>query len=191
MELIVSFALLGLFMVAASQVISYTVNIYFAAKGINNCAIVSNMVADKVAGMVSSMRETSLDEDSLMGRETSSNTGDELPLIKSGSEILFVDSSNCPVKIGVKDGYLAVTYFNRLDGEGDEVTYKQIPWYFDEKAYMNCTIKDGSFSISPAGGDYPDNIYRLAFTVHSDKYGDYDAVKYIKCCSMPESPSTP
>ena len=51
-ELIVTFALLGLFMVAASKVISDTVNVYYSAKSIQTGMQVSSIISTKISGEI-------------------------------------------------------------------------------------------------------------------------------------------
>lgn len=185
-ELVVSFALLGIFMVAAMRIIGFTINVYYASKGTGNSLVVSNMVADKVDGLIAGMKEgTAVDVNTLEG----SGEPDELlqlPLIRTegtGSVIYFNDSTNCPIKIGVSDGKLAVTYFMKQEADDGSVSYRSVPWYFAESAYMGYEITD--FVISQSA-DYPDNVYLLEFTIHSPRYGDLSAKRTIKCFSMPE-----
>ncbi len=190
-EMIVTFALLGLFLVAACRVISYTVNIYFAAKGIDDSLVVADMIADKADGLVGGMTEhASIDLDTINNSDPSVTANDELPLIKDG-KLYFVNDTNCPVCIEEDGGELLVTYFNKTthkDMSGDEVVeYKQVPWRFDKKAYMGYEIKEGTFSLEQAGSDYPDNVYKLEFTITSPKFGDYPTTRYIKCFNMKEA----
>ncbi len=183
-EMVVAFALLGLFMVAAMRVISYTVSIYYAAKGTDNSLVVSNMVADKVAGLMSGMIEgTAVDAHTL---DEHMDEGKMLPcIVEDGRSVLFNDSSNCPVKISVNDdNMLLVTYYRKQDDDEGGVTYQAVPWYFAEGTYMGYEI--GDFEIKK-DSDYPDNVYLLDFTIHSDRYGDYRTTRCIKCYAMPDA----
>lgn len=184
-EMIVTFALLGLFMVAACRVIAYTMNIYFAAKGIDNSLVVADLIADKTEGLVGSMCDSdTLDYDTINNADTGTTANDTLPYIKDG-KIYFVNDTNCPVCVWEEDGELRVTYYNKItstDAGGHElVEYKQVPWSFDKKAYMGYSIKAGSFNLQKAGSDYPDNVYKLEFTITSPRFGDYPTTRYIKC----------
>ncbi|MBR1816891.1 MAG: prepilin-type N-terminal cleavage/methylation domain-containing protein [Lachnospiraceae bacterium] len=62
-ELIVTFALLGLFMVAAGKVIADTVNVYYQAKSIQTGMQVSSIISTKITGEI----EGALDDGSLEG----------------------------------------------------------------------------------------------------------------------------
>ncbi|MBQ3786142.1 MAG: prepilin-type N-terminal cleavage/methylation domain-containing protein [Lachnospiraceae bacterium] len=192
-EMIVTFALLGLFMVAACRVIAYTVNIYFAAKGIDNSLVVADLIADKTEGLVGSMCDSdTLDYDTINNADTGVTANDTLPYIND-DKLYFVNDTNCPVCVWEEDGELRVTYYNKItstDVGGNElVEYKQVPWSFDKKAYMGYSIKEGTFKLEKAGSDYPDNVYKLEFTITSPKFGDYPTTRYIKCFNKSEEDS--
>ena len=189
-EMIVTFALLGLFMVAACRVIAYTVNIYFAAKGIDNSLVVADLIADKTEGLVGTMTDSdTLDYDTINNVDTGVTANDTLPYTKDG-KLYFVNDTNCPVCIWEEDGQLQVTYYNKItstDVEGNEIVeYKLVPWSFDKKAYMGYSIKEGSFKLDKAGAGYPANVYKLEFTITSPKFGDYPTTRYIKCFNKSE-----
>ena len=190
-EMIVTFALLGLFMVAACRVIAYTVNIYFAAKGIDNSLVVADLIADKTEGLVGTMTDSdTLDYYTINNdHSTVPAKGDMLPCIKD-EKLYFVNDTNCPVCVWEEDGELRVIYYNRItetDIHGNEVVrYDKIPWSFDKKAYMGYSIKEGSFHLNKAGAGYPGNVYKLEFTITSPKFGDYPTTRYIKCFNKSE-----
>ena len=190
-EMIVTFALLGLFMVAACRVIAYTVYIYFAAKGIDNSLVVADLIADKTEGLVGSMCDSdTLDYDTINNADTGVTANDTLPYIND-DKLYFVNDTNCPVCVWEEDGELRVTYYNKITGTdavGNElIEYKQVPWSFDKKAYMGYSIKEGSFHLNKAGAGYPDNVYKLEFTITSPKFGDYPTTRYIKCFNKSEA----
>ena len=190
-EMIVTFALLGLFMVAACRVIAYTVNIYFAAKGIDNSLVVADLIADKTEGLVGSMCDSdTMDYDTINNADTGVTANDTLPYIND-DKLYFVNDTNCPVCVWEEDGELRVTYYNKITGTdavGNElIEYKQVPWSFDKKAYMGYSIKEGSFHLNKAGAGYPDNVYKLEFTITSPKFGDYPTTRYIKCFNKSEA----
>lgn len=55
-EMIVTFMLIGLFMIAASKVIANTVSVYYTAKGTANGMQVSSIIASKIRGTSSTHR---------------------------------------------------------------------------------------------------------------------------------------
>lgn len=171
-ELMVTFALLGLFMVAVTKVISYTVIIYHEAKAADYGLEVAGELGDKVSGIVSSMR---VDIDMSLNDILKNGDMTKLPCVKDGS-FYMMDATGCPVSIGKDDaGYLKIVYYK----ENEDKSYKAVPWYFDKKAYMGYSIQD--FNLDKASGEYPDNVYKFEVTLHSDRYGEYSASRYIRC----------
>lgn len=174
-ELMVTFALLGIFMVAVVRIISYTVTIYHVAKSADYGLEVSGEIGDKVSGIVSSMRT---DIDMSVNDITGNGDTTKLPCVRDGA-FYMLDYTGCPVCISNDDdGYLKIVYFK----ENEDKTYTQAPWYFDKKAYMGFKIQD--FELSVAGSEYPDNIYTLKVTLHSSRFGDYSSTRYIRCIAQ-------
>ncbi len=191
-EMIVTFALLGLFMLATCRIIAYTVNIYFAAKGIDDSLVVADLIADKTEGLVGTMTDSSnLDYDIINNADTGMTDDDTLPYTRDG-KLYFVNDTNCPVCIWEEDGQLQITYYNKItstDAGIEKVEYKKVPWSFDPKAYMGYRIKEDTFKLDQAGSDYPDNVYKLEFTITSPRFGDYPTTRYIKCFNKSEGTS--
>lgn len=171
-ELMVSFALLGLFMVAVTRIISYTVTIYYQAKSQNYGLEIAGELGDAVSGVVSSMRtDVDMSLDNLLGNGDST----KLPCVKD-DKFYMIDSTGCPVSIGKDEaGYLEIIYFK----EKEDKNYTEVPWYFDKKAYMGYVIDD--MVLEKESGDYQDNIYRFEVSLHSSRYGDYKTTRYIRC----------
>lgn len=174
-EMIVTFALLALFMVAATKVISYVVGIYYASSGNTHGLEVSNMISGKIVGM-------------LEGADASMN-----PIIKSdGSDIdqiTFVDQNGSTITISAsgqanEEGLTQGMYINIHYGEVTEgpVAYSEVDWRFDKMAYMGYIVKKLKFEN--AGDEYEDNVIRMTLVVGSDRYGDFKTEKYIKCVKI-------
>jgi len=175
-ELIVTFALLGIFMVAATRVIAYTSGIYYAARGASYGMEVSDMIAGKIIGHLEGADRTME------------------PVITKGSQhdqIAFVDETGSSVEItagainGSSDGsrsYMKIHYNEVTEGT---LPYDAVDWTFDPKAYMGYEIKSLQFEdpdqADPGADAYPDNVIKMTLVVNSDKYGDYKSTYYIKC----------
>lgn len=173
-ELIVSFALLSLFMIAALRVITYTVNIYYAAKGATYGLEVSNMISNKVVGQIE-------------GASVATS-----PVVKVGSNvdtISFIDNtgSNVTISAGADPGvvgggtYMNIHYDAVTEGS---VKYDAVDWKFDPKAYMGYTVSRLKFES--LGADYPENVIRMTLALHSDRYGEYTTEYYLKCANVSE-----
>lgn len=174
-EMIVTFALLSLFIVAATRVISYTIGIYYAASGNTNGLQVSNMISNKIIGQ-------------LEGARSASNP----QVITDGSDIdqiSFVDATGSNITItaspqidadGTSQGmYMNIRYAEVTEGS---IKYDAVDWRFDSKAYMGYTVKKLKFE--DPGDDYPDNVVKMTLVLHSNRYGDYTTTYYIKCVNV-------
>jgi len=175
-EMVVTFALLGIFMVAAARVITYTVNIYYVAKGNSYGYEVSYMIANKVKGQ--------LENAGISNSFKLTEDGDpkSTPVVlDDGKSVKFVDGTGSVVTILTENNYLVIRY-DAVGREGDPDYYKEVDWKFDEAAYMGYTIADLRF-VDP-GTDYPNNVLKLEMTVHSPKYGDFTTQFFIKCYNI-------
>lgn len=174
-EMIVSFALLALFMVAAMRVISYTIGIYYAASGSSYGLQVSNMISNKIVGQI----------------EGASAAAD--PKVVTGTDgidsISFIDSTGSNVTItaspqngsdGTAEGmYMCVRYDAVTEGS---IKYETVDWRFDSKAYMGYMVKELHFE--DPGDNYPENVIKMTLVLHSGKYGDYTSTYYMKCVNV-------
>ena len=188
-ELIVTFALLGLFMVAASKVISDTVSIYYRAKGVQSGMQVSSIINTKISGEIeSALKEGSVADDSNIS----------ICISEDGHKIELNDNSGCHIYItnkvddGESEGYMLIYYYPiaEEDEETGEIAVDEgSKWTFDKKAYMGYDIKELKFeklselsdTTDEDYGKYNGNMIRMTLTIHSDRYGDYTTVTYIEC----------
>lgn len=188
-ELIVTFALLGLFMVAASKVISDTVNIYYKAKSIQTGMQVSSIINTKITGEI---------EGALVAGSVEGDQNASICISCDGSKIELNDNGESHIYITVeKDddtgkSYMLIYYYPMAneDEESGEITVdKGSKWTFDKKTYMGYDIKELKFeklseledTSDPDYDKYNGNIIRMTLTIHSEKYGDYTTVTYIEC----------
>lgn len=169
-EMIVSFMLIGLFMVAASKVIGNTAMVYYEAKGITDGMQVSSIISSKIRGEIEAASEYTIQlsqDDTLGGGNGTAGY----------NKIDFVNASGSHIYIGVDDkGYMFIYYYPVLTESGE---MKDTSWTFDKKAYMGYTIKELKFSQPK--GDYDNNIIYMTLTLTSPKYGDYTVSEYIQC----------
>lgn len=161
-EMIVTFALMGLFMVAATRLISYTASIYYNIRGVTYGMEVSNVISSKVVGQLEGAK-------AIYNPSVSATN-------PSFDSVYFVDATGSKVTIGVKDEYINIHYDEVTEGA---VNYEAVDWKFDAKAYMGYTIKQLHFE--KPGDLYPDNVVRMRLIIHSSKYGDFSTSYYIKC----------
>lgn len=192
-EMIVTFMLIGLFMIAASKVIANTVSVYYEAKGTANGMQVSAIIASKIRGEIEGARDATITTEVKNADGTTSEV--TMPYVmrlstdatlggqnESGgyNKIEFTDAQGSHIYIGVNaDGYLTVHYYPVLVASGE---IKSTDWVFDKKTYMGYVIKELKFTQPK--GDYADNIIYMSLTLHSSRYGDFTYTEYIQCYNL-------
>ena len=198
-EMIVTFMLIGLFVIAASKVIANTVSVYYEAKGTANGMQVSAIIASKIRGEIEGARNATITtevkkEDGttsevtqpyVMRLSTDTTLGGQNET--SGyNKIEFTDAQGSHVYIGVNEnGYLVVHYYPVVVASGE---VKSTNWVFDQKAYMGYSIKELKFT--QPGGNYADNIIYMSLTLHSSRYGDFTYTEYIQCYNLDAQSNT-
>lgn len=197
-EMIATFMLIGLFMIAASKVIANTMSVYYEAKGTANGMQVSSIIAAKIQSEIEGAKpEQIIREVKNADGTVTDQTEDYVmqlsqdPALGGGSEtggcnkIEFTDARGSHVYIGVNaDGYLVVHYYT----DASDGTTDKTDWMFDKKAYMGYSIKELKFNQPK--GDYADNIIYMSLTLHSPRYGDFTYTQYIQCYNLKEASDT-
>lgn len=192
-EMIVTFMLIGLFMIAASKVIANTVSVYYEAKGTANGMQVSAIIASKIRGEIEGARDATITTEVKNADGTTSEV--TMPYVmrlstdatlggqnesEGYNKIEFTDAQGSHIYIGVNaDGYLMVHYYPVLVASGE---IKSTDWIFDKKTYMGYVIKELKFTQPK--GDYADNIIYMSLTLHSSRYGDFTYTEYIQCYNL-------
>ncbi|MGN0379225.1 MAG: type II secretion system protein J [Butyrivibrio sp.] len=176
-EMVVAFALLALFMVAATRVISYTIGIYYAAKGSSDGMQVAGMIANKVSGQIEGASRA------MNPVVTKGGNGiDSLSFIDATGSRVTISASPQRTSDGETEGsYVNIHYDAVTEGS---IQYEDADWRFDRNAYLGYVVKELRFE-NP-GDDYPDNVLRMTLVLHSGRYGDYSTSYYIKCVNVDE-----
>ena len=198
-EMIVTFMLIGLFMIAASKVIANTVSVYYEAKGTANGMQVSSIIASKIRGEIEGARNATITTE--VKNEDGTTSEVTLPYVMQLStdttlggqngttgynKIEFTDAQGSHVYIGVNEkGYLVVHYYPVVIASGE---VKSTDWVFDQKAYMGYSIKELKFTQPK--GTYADNIIYMSLTLHSPRYGDFTYTEYIQCYNLDANSDT-
>lgn len=173
-EMLVCFALLGLLMASAAQVMSAAMRVYSQVKKSEAGYAVADLLCDTVESVLESANSVKIPD------ITSENT-----------KISFYDKDKRPVQICVQDGYLDLVY-----GKGSDLSH----WQFGQNVYRGYTIDSIKFLkvVDPANRDeaenddieyldsslYSANIYKVELTISKSGQGIYHAERYIKCRNM-------
>jgi prepilin-type N-terminal cleavage/methylation domain-containing protein len=183
-EMTVSFALLGLFMVAATFMITATMNIYFQAKGVSYGMQVAGILNDKIAGELEGAVNGDIDSDELADGAGNQATG---AVLVAENQIEFTNKEGSHVSISLtepdSDGaqYLVERYLNADGSSGGADGSKEIEWKFDKNMYMGYSVKELKFTKLSQGDGYADNIIKVDLTITSSRYGDYTTSEYVEC----------
>ena len=186
-EMITTFALISLFMVAATKVISNVVSVYYSAKSISTTLQVSDIIATKIKGEIEGAMTTNLIRKNAEGTETVLDYAIIIGKDSAGNEngrIEFYNHTGTQVYIEAKDGYFVMHYYAVKDAD-EEHEIAAEDWMFDSKAYMGYHIEELKFE--QVLGNYNPNIIKMTCTLSSAKYGDYTNVSYIECFNFSDA----
>lgn len=181
-EMIVTFAILGLFIISASQIIVLIMNYYYHAKGVSYGREVTNTLTTKICGEIEGAQTGS----TILSENGEILTADTvtMTITPSGDKIKFYDKTGSQVMITAVDGRLLIYYYpvtTTSEYGGSKITrYEAVNWTFDEAMYMGYRISELKFEpANPA--EYEKNIIKMTLKMTSSKYTDYESVQYIEC----------
>ncbi|MBR0146025.1 MAG: prepilin-type N-terminal cleavage/methylation domain-containing protein [Eubacterium sp.] len=194
-EMIVSFALLGILLASAATVIATITTMHYSISGEIYSREVSDIIMEKIVSEID-------------GAQYLENPDDNPKIIDNTSVTLFdktgtyVTLSADSEKNGLKVHYHGIEYIN--NGMKDEVNSRDPEdWYFDETMYKGFLVEEikfygcGSGNVNgndvstyglPSGtlSDYNGNVVLVLLKLRSDKYGEYKYYRYVKMYNVPE-----
>ena len=189
-EMIVCFALLGMFLVAATTVITSVVNLYYQIRGESYARQVGDIIENKIVGELEGTRF--FESDTSPDNITIDNTPTE-----SGNSVSLYDKTNTKVKIYAEDGdYAAIS---KPSAEDSRVA---TTWTFDKKVYNGYSLE--SLDFAPANNvmcenlaqeygvdgisctDYDSNVIVVFMKLTSPKYGGFTVYRFIRLYDLPE-----
>lgn len=161
-ELIVCFALLGIFMSAAAVVIANVTNVFFDVKGQTYGRQVADVLMGKICGEIEGAK-VSLDDVYTQPVIFQDPKDFELKN-RSGYKIDLYDRTDTHMQIYEEDGDLKIRYFEInpiMDGKEYTDEYRaahrdEVIWTFDEAVYMGYRIK--SLRFVPADQGYAEEV---------------------------------
>lgn len=201
-ELIVTFALISIFVVLTGQIVASAIKVYTEIQSVEYGKQVSDTIMNKIAGELSGAQVTGVQYDSLGGTDSCT-----MKIQDSGKAIEFRDENGSLVRIysgrpmtyrynesmdredampyeadnpANWDNQLIVHYFVIKSGAGGETVYEPVDWTFDKKAYQGYHIEKLKFS-RPDYNEYPWNIIKVELKLASEAYGLYETTRYIEC----------
>ena len=195
-EMVVSFALLGIFLVCAASVIAQIINLYYDAKGKTYANQVADILLEKVSSEIEGAKYD-VGATFVPGVINNPVIGDS-DTVTSGSTIQLKDKTDAKVTLSVNEnGYLEIRY-EGYGTEGTDSYRKATTWRFDKSVYDGFSITDfrlirgdgmssqmnsdkmASYGI---GGDvthFDKSVIVVLLTINSPKYGDYKYYRFVK-----------
>ena len=186
-ELIVTFALIGIFMTAAAFMLSSTLRMFTRMQSTSRAILVSDNILDKVSGEIAAILPPS----------SATKQGYYCWLEPKDADgkshwIAFQNRNRSPISIfaaendsaGKADvskighGQLFMRYY-ALGGDASKHV-DEIDWHYDSRVYMDYTIEDLWFSRDESA-DSKNNVIRIDLILRNTKTGfEYSAFRYTE-----------
>lgn len=185
-ELIVTFAMIGLFMTAAAFMITSSLRLFTRMQATSRAITVSDMILDKVAGEISAAAFP-------VGQPKQDDY--YFWLDPNGEWVVFKNRLDSPIAIfaanrnedgtaktdTLGEGELFVRYY-KLEGSNVQ-QQAELDWRYDDRVYMGYRISDLRFSQADAGKD--PSVIRIDLTlVHKDTKFEYPTHRYARVYNM-------
>jgi len=179
-ELVVTFALLAIFLTGVAVIFSACLGMYDTAKMKANARSVTQTLLDKVSGEISGAQGGSGDTYTMtIQKHTGQNaSGNVLPYEDSAC-IAFCGKTNSQVYIAVSsDKHLLIHYRPVTDRVQN---WEAVDWTFDDAVYRNFIIDSLSFDVVSVNGRKT-NIIRVSLQITDPASGfSMNAERYVEC----------
>lgn len=187
-ELIVTFALIGLFMTAATSMLTSTLKLFTRMQATSRAITVSDMLLDKIAGEITA---------AIVPPENSTNGYyfwlQPKSVAKEGEPrwVVFRNRSKSPIAIFAAEaqedgkanietmgqGELFIRYYSVSEHEGRAV--HELDWHFDSRVYMGYSI-DKLWFEQEYGDEHP-NVVKIHLTLRNPRTGFvYSTFRYAE-----------
>lgn len=181
-ELVVTFALIGLFAAGTCQIISTSIKVYHQVRGLNNARQVADTLMDKITGEIEGAQVGVQYEEA-----DEENDGITLWIKDAGATIDLYDRTGSHIYITSKDRKMVIHYYpvmyeveNESGTSSKETVYKEVDWAFDEGVYMGFHISSLKFARADQSL-YPENVIRVDMDLTGGGYGTFHTTRYVEC----------
>lgn len=195
-EMVISFALLGLFVASSTVIITYVTNLYYHVRGESYSRQVGDIVVNKIQKEVAGALYTAGDGYPLI--DTTDSEDEDI----TGNSISLYNREDTGMRIFAADGILQIYYFDITDMNNHDNDRKGVYWTFDKKMYNGYEITDLRFAQANTAlnsqyadlyevadtnpDDYGSNILAVYITLNSGRYGNFKICRYIKMYNYPD-----
>lgn len=192
-ELIVTFALIGMFMASATVMLSSTLRMFARMQATSKAITVSDTLLDKIVGEITAADLPSANNTDgyyfWLEPQTEANDGKSRWVVfrnrsKSPIAIFAAQASPEDTAAGKANtaimgtGELFLRYY-AMSSKTDQRNVQEIDWHYDERVYMGYTIKDMWFSRENA--DEHPNVIRVDLILQNPRTGfEYAAFRYAE-----------
>lgn len=182
-EVMVTFALIGLFLLAATTAVSAAMNTFYRMEAISRAIVVSDTILDKAEGELSGAMA---DGASLCLGGTSDGDG-------WWSTICFYTANGSPVRMQSEDtgdgkGRFSFYYYPVQDTSSTNISGNTsgntsgTDWTFDEKLYQGFWITQLSFRWNGTA-ESPDNIIEINLSL-TNGTSSYNQTRFVQCTNF-------
>lgn len=167
-ELIVGFALAGMFMASAVIVLSSSMRVFVRANNMAHAQTVADMLLETITSELSSAADASF--------QGTGNT-----MIIEGNTISYVDKNAYPVVMSVEGGRLYLAYQQVETATGE--MQAPVKWQYEEGTYLNTKISELQFEHIDNS-----NLIEVTLTLTAGKSDqDYKFSRIIQCYNLDEN----
>lgn len=217
LEMVVCFALLGIFLVAAGAFISHVTMLYYNTKGEIAAREVSDIILEKVSSEIDGAETFEkcgvLDPEITDAKKPNGtsvvykqNGVDTTTPVKSldlyDKTDTHVNISYNPEKDNIKIHYYEI---NSIDSTKDK---SKTDWYFDDSVYNGYVVKDlimipanklsevtsgdsgfslANYGLTASDSSYPSNVMVILLHLKHPRYDDYYAYRFVKMYNLDEN----
>lgn len=187
-ELVVTFALLGIFMTAVSLMMSSSLRLFTRMQATARAVTVSDVLLDKVAGEIAAAREPEMDSnyDASQGYYFWLESDAASPWVtmwnRSGSPLAIYAE---PDPAGGSGNVLCLKYYETVRGDDYEAEHAtrvpEVDWHFDESVYMGYRITDGGLTFTREDAAAHPNVIRIDLEITNTRTGfTYRTFRYAE-----------
>lgn len=192
-ELIVTFALIGMFMASATVMLSSTLRMFARMQATSKAITVSDTLLDKIVGEITAADLPSANNTDgyyfWLEPQTEANGGKSRWVVfrnrsKSPIAIFAAQASPEDTAAGKANtaimgtGELFLRYY-AMSSKTDQRNVQEIDWHYDERVYMGYTIQDMWFSRENV--DEHPNVIRVDLILQNPRTGfEYAAFRYAE-----------
>ena len=186
-EMIVTFALLSIFLAAAASIISTITTMYYQTKGETYSKQVGDIIMEKAASEIEGAQfDITQPGNNPVLDGDASNT--------SGTSMTFYDRTDTNLTLKVENERFVIDYAE-ITGS-PSVNRAATTWKFDENIYRGFDITDfkiirgdalssyasevGGYGITDNLDGYDEDVMLILLTIDNDRYGEYKFFRFVR-----------